>query len=181
MPNFSGNRWPGRVIRFGFPDEDFRWQGDLRAEGYERSFLDSWSPAPARIVDAHRFIFATIGDQIGLRLEEAEPEDAQIRVAMSMFVVRWGYGFGPGKKRHRSGAIFHHPKLAEADWSPGTRAFCHGVHECCHALGLSHAEDAANSIDVSVMATDWPDRDEYPSTLLPYDVGMLRASYRRGE
>lgn len=179
MSNFSGPRWPGRVIRFGFPDADFAWLGDLRAEGYERSFLESWGPAPARIVDAHRVILATIGDQIGLRFEETEPEDAQIRVSMSMFVERWGYGFSPGKKRHRSGAIFHHPKLAGADWSPGTRVHCHGIHECCHALGVAHTEGDANDIRVSVMATDWPDMDEYPSALLPYDVAILRAAYSR--
>ncbi|MDF2969682.1 MAG: Matrixin [Microvirga sp.] len=179
MANFSGNRWPGRLIRFGFPDVDFRWMGDLRADGYPRSFLDDWEPAPARIVDAHRLIFATVGDQLGLRLEEVEPEDAQIRVAMSGYVKRWGYGFRPGKRLHRSGSIFHALELAEADWSPGRRVFCHGLHECGHSLGLSHSEGATNSIDVSVMATNWPDREEYPDRLLPHDVAVLRALYRR--
>jgi hypothetical protein len=178
---FSGSRWPGRVIRFGFPADDFEWRGDLRADGYDRPFTYSWEPAPARVADAHRLILATIGDQIGLRFEEVEPEDAQIRVAMSGVVARWGYGFSPGKRQHRSGAVFHHPKLADMDWSPGTRVYCHGLHEVGHAMGLLHAEDAANSIDISVMATDWPDREEYPDRMLPYDVSELRAAYRRDD
>jgi hypothetical protein len=57
----------------------------------------------------------------------------------------------------------------------------HGLHEAGHAMGLEHAEGDANNIDVSVMATDWLDRDEYPDRLLPYDAGMLRAIYRRSE
>lgn len=181
MPNFSGSRWPGRLIRYGFPDQSFDWRGDLRADGYEKPFTADWEPAPARVVDAHRLIFATIGDQLGLRFEEVEPEDAQIRVAMSVVVKRWGYSFHAGKRQHRSGAIFHHPKLAEADWSPGTRVYAHGLHECGHAMGLAHSEGEANSIDVSVMATNWPDRDEYPSVLLPQDISCLRAIYRREE
>jgi hypothetical protein len=178
---FSGNRWPGRVIRVGYPSYDFDWVGDLRAEGYDKPFTDDWEPAPARVVDAHRLIFSTIGDQVGLRFDEVEPEDAQIRVALSPLVARWGYAYHPGKRQHRSGAIFHLPKLAEADWSSGTRVYCHAIHECCHALGLSHAEGDANNIDVSVMATDWPDRDDYPDRLLPYDVAALRAAYRRDD
>jgi hypothetical protein len=172
------NRWPGRLIRFGFPADDFQWMGDLRADGYPASFLDDWEPAPARIVDAHRLIFATIGDQTGLRFEEVEPEDAQIRVAMSGCVKRWGYGFGPGKRQHRSGAIFHALELAEGDWLPGTRTFCHGLHQAGHSLGLPHIEVG---LELSVMATGWPDRDEYPDRLLPMDVSTLRAAYRRDD
>lgn len=181
MPNFSGSRWPGRVIRFSFPDEDYSWRGDLCPDGYDRNLLDDWEPAPAKIVDAHRLIFSTIGDQTGLRFEEAEPEDAQIRVAMSGVVRGAGWAFRPGKLQHRSGAIFYALELAEADWQPGSRAYAHGLHYAGTALGLPHAEGEANTLDVSVMATDWPDREEYPDRPLPYDVGMLRASYRRDE
>lgn len=179
MPNLSGNRWPGRLIRFGFPDQGFDWRGDLRADGYEKPFTSRWEPAPARVVDAHRLIFATIGDQIGLRFEEVEPEDAQIRVALSGVVREPGWAFGPGKLQHRSGAIFHPAGLADAGWEPGSRPFAQGLRLAGRAMGLLDVEGALNTIDISVMATDWPGREEYPERLLPFDIGCLKAAYRR--
>jgi hypothetical protein len=176
---FTGLRWPGPVIRVGFPDSGFAWTGDLLAseDGYKESFLERWEPLPESYRGAYRRIWGELEDEFDrLRFKEVEAHSAQIRIAGSSIVKKWGYAFHPGRKGMRSGAIFHDPEIFEVEPKPGTRQYCNLVHEFGHALGLAHAED--HTIQTSVMSQDWPDLDRYPDFFLPYDLGALKVGYK---
>ena len=127
-PPFSGQRWPGHTISFGFPDLGFRW-GDVKADDYDQPFDADWSPLGEEDRTVERAVSQAIASATGLTFVEVLPKRAQIRIARSTKVKSWGYAFSPGTRSRRSGAIFHHPDISGEDNQPGSRVFAHRLHE----------------------------------------------------